>query len=316
MSEVGKIMMRVICIAEVVAGAGVLLLSICRYYRSLVRFREHAHQARTFSRATFGLCMALMLFFLAGYLGLAVVYLWRDSITPPDFLIANVFLFGAVFVYVVISVQDQMGEDINHKTEEIIRTLVNAVEAKDPYTRGHSVHVSNLTGLLYRHLPEELRRQVSQSALMDAAILHDIGKIGIPDSILNKLGRLSPKEMAVIRQHPRLGKQILEQTSFRELGDIILYHHERMDRLGYYRIPAENIPLESRMIAVTDTFSALYSDRVYRPRKSYGEACAVLRGEAGTQLDETLVEIFLSIPLEEINEATDDLFKLEVSLAV
>lgn len=303
--------MKFIGITEVFIGAAILLISIFNYYRLLRQFRDKTHEARTFSHLTYAVCFALMVFFFIGYLALGAVYVFKDGITVSDFLVSNVFFFGSIFVYVVIRVQRQMSQTINTRTDELVRTLVNAVEAKDQYTRGHSVHVANLTELFYRYLPDSIKKQVNHAHLMDAAILHDIGKIGIPDSILNKPGMLSEEEMAVIRQHPRMGKQILEYTSFKDIGDIILYHHERMDNGGYYRIPADQIPIEARIIAITDTFSALYSDRVYRPRKSYAESIGIMRAVEGDQLDKQLTEIFAAIPIEEINDATRDLFRME-----
>lgn len=200
---------------------------------------------------------------------------------------------------------------ISKKTDEMVRTLVNAMEAKDQYTRGHSVHVSNLVEIFYDHLPDRLKKKIDKAHLTDAAILHDIGKIGISDDLLKKPGTLTEEEWAIIRQHPRMGKQILEQTSFKQVGHVILCHHERMDQQGYYRIPQEEIPLESKMIAIVDTFSALFTDRVYRPRKSFEEAVTVLKEVAGTQLDKELVDVFVSIPEQELLMASHDLFSME-----
>ena len=303
--------MQMVCTAGVFMGAVIMLYSIYKYYRSLVVLRGQSYSHKTFSRWTYALCMGLMLFFLAGYVALGVSYLFRQAFGTTELLISAIFFFGAVFVYVVITVQRQMSKTISSKTDEIILSLVNAMEAKDQYTRGHSVHVSHLVELFYAYLPEALKSQVDRNTLRDAAILHDIGKIGISDTILNKPGPLTEEEMAVIRQHPRMGKHILQQTSFSQLGDILLAHHERMDQEGYYRLPAENIPLESRIIAIADTFSALYSDRVYRPRRSFKASMAEINRVAGTQLDANLTAIFTAIPEEEINKTTLDLFKLE-----
>lgn len=95
--------------------------------------------------------------------------------------------------------------------------------------------------------------------------------------------------------HPKEGKKLLEGTLFDDLGDWILYHHERMDGKGYYGLSADDIPLESRIIAVADTFSALRTYRAYRPAKSIDEAVDIIRNAAGTQLDAGIVETFLSL---------------------
>ena len=305
--------MKPIAVIEVLAGATILLVSIVNYYRLLKLFREKTYEHKIFSKLTYGLCFALMASFLVGYIVLGINYRIDDEIEISDLLGVTLFLLGSVFVYVVINVQDQMLKVVRLRTEELIRSLINAVEAKDEYTRGHSVHVSNLTKLFYRYLPDKAKKRINYTYLLDAALLHDVGKIGIPDHILNKPGILSEDELTIVRMHPKLGKQILQQTSFKELGDIILYHHERMDGKGYYRIPASKVPLESRIIAITDMFSALYSDRVYRQRKTFKEAQRILKGVEGTHLDEELTEIFLTIPESEIDEASEGLSGIKKS---
>jgi HD-GYP domain-containing protein (c-di-GMP phosphodiesterase class II) len=139
--------------------------------------------------------------------------------------------------------------------------------------------------------------------LIDAAILHDIGKIGIPDSVLNKSGELTPEERHLIEQHATLGKKILEPTSYQLIGEIVCCHHERIDGKGYSKIPADKIPLESKIIAVADTFSALCTDRVYRPKKSYEEAVQIIKDVAGTQLDAEIVKAFCAIPKKELEDS-------------
>ncbi len=305
--------MKLVCLSGVFLGALIMLLSIVKYYRALVFLRAQSYSSKTFSRWTYLLCMCLMLFFLVGYLALGTVYLSPRVFTQTDLLISTIFFFGAVFVFTVITVQGQMSQAISRKTNEIILGLVNAMEAKDQYTRGHSVHVAKLCELFYRHLPPQLQAQVNQPLLKDAAILHDIGKIGISDAILNKPAALTREEMDAIQQHPRLGKQILQNTSFSQLGEVILAHHERMDQKGYYGMHPDDVPLESRMIAIADTFSALYSDRVYRPRKTYEQAMDILGKAAGSQLDPALVEVFLAIPREEIDAVTGDLFAAQLA---
>ena len=300
-----------LCLYGVFAGAAIMLGAIIKYYMALVKLRDDSYSDHIFSRWTYALCFVLMIFFLIGYLMLGSTYLGRYTFGNSDLLISSIFFFGAVFVYVVITVQGQMSRAISIQADEIIKTLVNTMEAKDQYTRGHSVHVANIAALFFRYLPDELRKKVNPAHLADAAILHDIGKIGISDAILNKPGPLTEDEMAVVRTHPRMGKEILSQTSFADLGDVILAHHERIDQKGYYRLPPAQVPLESKMIAISDTFSALYSDRVYRPRRSYDESMAEIRRVAGTQLDIGLVDIFTTITENEMNTATLDLFSME-----
>jgi HD-GYP domain-containing protein (c-di-GMP phosphodiesterase class II) len=236
-----------------------------------------------------------MLFFLMGYITIDVIFIIANTISTTNLIIALEFFFGSVFVYTMVITIRRMSATISKKTDEIIKTLVNAVEAKDKYTQGHSVHVANVSELIYNYLPDKIKKSISKFRLMDAAILHDIGKIGIPDIILNKPDKLTLEERNLIEQHTIFGKNILEHTSYHLLGEIICYHHERIDGKGYHKITAEHIPLESKIIAVADTFSALCTDRIYRPKKSYEEAMQIIQEAAGTQLDIEIVKIFCAI---------------------
>ena len=176
----------------------------------------------------------------------------------------------------------------------VVRSLVYAIEAKDIYTRGHSERVSQHC----MNMAEELGlSEEEKRCLLWAAILHDTGKIGIPDSVLNKPGALNEEEFREIKMHPAKGYRILEPLKpvAKSLGGI-LHHHERYSGNGYPSgLKGEEIPLQARMIAVADTYDAVTSDRSYRPRKTHEEAIAILREIAGTQLDPHLVQAFLGI---------------------
>jgi HD-GYP domain-containing protein (c-di-GMP phosphodiesterase class II) len=132
------------------------------------------------------------------------------------------------------------------------------------------------------------------------ALFHDIGKIGIPTSILLKPGPLSPEERAIIEMHPELGERILEPIErLAEVRTIVRSCHERWDGAGYPDGKAgEEIPHEARIILVCDAFHAMTTDRPYRKRLSCEEACKRLREGAGTQFDPNVVDIFLELPLE------------------
>jgi HD-GYP domain-containing protein (c-di-GMP phosphodiesterase class II) len=160
--------------------------------------------------------------------------------------------------------------------------------------------VAFISGLIYNYLPEKIKRRINKSRLMDAAILHDIGKIGIPDNILNKPDKLTQEERHVVKQHAIVGKNILNNTSYQQIGEIISCHHERVDGNGYFNKTSDHIPLESKIIAVADTFSALCTDRVYRPKKSFNEAVQIIQEVSGTQLDLEIVKVFCSIPQEKL----------------
>ena len=276
-----------------------MLYSIITFLKSLVSFKVQANEQKLFADWIYTVCMILMLFFFVCYIAVDIIFLVADTVTMTNLLIAFVFVFGAVFVYTMIIMLKRMSTTISEKTGEIIKALVNAVEAKDQYTQGHSVHVANVTKLIYEHLPERLKNKINKARLMDAAILHDIGKIGIPDSVLNKPGKLTPEERLMIEQHPKLGKKILEPTSYQLIGEIVYCHHERIDGKGYFNVSLDKIPLESRIISVADTFSALCTDRIYRKKKSYEKAVQIIKDAAGTQLDEEIVEVFCTIPKAE-----------------
>ena len=167
---------------------------------------------------------------------------------------------------------------------DVIVALVGAVEAKDPYTRGHTQRVAALSVLIGQELrlsPERLR------VLGQAAMLHDVGKIGVPDSILNKPGGLTDEEFAVIKDHPARGHAIIKgvRSLHQEIGGV-RHHHERLDGSGYPDgLAGEAIPLEARIIAVADVFDALTSSRSYRDAWPRDRALAVIDAEAGTKLD-------------------------------
>jgi HD-GYP domain-containing protein (c-di-GMP phosphodiesterase class II) len=167
---------------------------------------------------------------------------------------------------------------------DVIVALVEAVEAKDPYTRGHTQRVAELSVLIGQNLglsPDQLR------TLNQAAMLHDIGKISVPDSILNKPGKLTDAEFSIVKEHPVRGYRIIQNVrSLQPEFAGVLYHHERLDGSGYPdQLRGNAIPLDARIIAVADVFDALTSARPYRGPMTVDLAFEILDGEAGTKLD-------------------------------
>lgn len=167
---------------------------------------------------------------------------------------------------------------------EILEALLAAVDAKDAYTRTHSIRVAGFADAVAR------RMGVSGSQrriLRTASLLHDIGKIGIPDRILNKPGRLTADEFNVIKTHPQLAVEILQP--FRALRDhrrIILHHHERFDGAGYPAgLHGHAIPMGSRILAVLDAIDTMISERNYKPAMSVAEARAEVVAQSGKQFD-------------------------------
>lgn len=177
-----------------------------------------------------------------------------------------------------------------------IGALASAVDAKDPYTYGHSSAVTEYALAAGKALG------LSAGELEDlriAALLHDIGKIGIDSAILNKPGRLEPDEYVMIQRHPDIAANILSSLDFlKDVVPYVQYHHERWDGSGYPTgMAGASIPLGARIISVADAFDAMTSERPYRPGMSYGEAIEELKACAGSQFDADVVEAFVqSVP--------------------
>ena len=178
--------------------------------------------------------------------------------------------------------------------ENTIMALAAAIEAKDPYTEGHVDRVSGYAVTLGKEVgfaPPELR------LLREGAILHDVGKIGVRESILLKRGPLSEDEFVQLKAHPVLGENICRPLQRGKLIlQVIRHHHERYDGNGYPDgLAGENIPLAARVMAIVDAYDALSSDRPYRVRLSRGDAIQVLKDETGKQFDPRLARAFMSL---------------------
>ena len=176
--------------------------------------------------------------------------------------------------------------------EQVIYALAAAVEAKDPYTERHTYRVAETARRLGARLglPEDELERIYRGG-----IVHDIGKIGVPDYILLKPGPLDIEEMVAMRAHPVIGEGIIAPLrSGTDIVSIVRHHHERVDGTGYPdRLRGDDIPLAARIVAVCDAFDALVNDRPYRLRLSAEEAVAILRAGAGRQWDSELVEAFI-----------------------
>lgn len=208
-------------------------------------------------------------------------------------------------------------QDINQKLETTYSELKNAyrgtveslrlaVDAKDSYTRGHSDRVSYYSVLIGKKLglqEEEL------NILKDGGLFHDIGKIGIPDAILQKPGKLTDEEYDDIKNHPSIGSKIIAPAKiFENILPIVKHHHERYDGRGYPGcLKGNDIPLYARIAAVADTFDAMTSDRSYRPRFTLFKALEELENVKGTQLDPMIVDAFILAIKENKEQIEKDL---------
>ncbi len=181
---------------------------------------------------------------------------------------------------------------------EMTQALVGAIDAKDSYTSEHSNRAKKYAGEIAKEisLPQKIKETIEY-----AAIMHDIGKIGIPDDILLKKSKLTPEEIKVIRQHPSIGYNIISPIRFlSSVAPMILYHHEWFNGAGYPEgLTKEEIPLGARIIAVIDAYDAMTSDRPYRKALPVKDAVEQLRQGAGKQFDPKIVEIFVKILKEE-----------------
>ena len=178
---------------------------------------------------------------------------------------------------------------------EMVTSLAGAIDAKDPYTKGHSTSVSRYSEALARaiNLPEDEVQRIKLGAL-----LHDVGKIGIPENVLKKPTHLSDDEWQIMKQHPTIGaeKVLAPNEALRDLIPMVKYHHEHIDGSGYpEKLKGDEIPLSARIVSVADAYHALISDRPYRKGLGVEKACEILKSGAGTQWDTDLVRHFISI---------------------
>lgn len=239
-----------------------------------------------------GSVLAAPLFSTRGRLGAAVLVRLPGR---GGFSLADMNLLSVFCAHAASRLENlRLNNHIEAGNRDIVLSYARAVEAKDVYTRGHSERVSRLAvelgerlGLCGRDL----------SMLADAALLHDIGKIGAPDSILNKEGPLTEEERAVMRRHPEIGRDILSQIDhFEEIGAVVAAHHERYDGLGYpLGLSGDDIPFMARIVGVVDVFEALTSTRSYRSAGSVETALGMLERGAGLQWDPRIVSVFAAM---------------------
>ena len=192
------------------------------------------------------------------------------------------------------AVAEERREKVEQMSIRMIQAFATTLDAKDAYTNGHASRVAQYAAALAKKLGWDAERIES---LKSAAILHDIGKISVPDRVLNKTGRLSDEEFGMIKAHTHVGSDILEKTGLFDFAqDVARHHHERYDGTGYPdRLSGENISCEARIVGIADAFDAMSSKRVYRPALPLPSIKDELIKGKGTQFDPTFADIFIEM---------------------
>ena len=218
---------------------------------------------------------------------------WDD-----DFLnrVGELVALAMEHAHILGDVRDN-NEELTARYNAMIEGLSRSLELRDLETEGHTRRVSELTMQLVKHMKIPTNRW---DAIRQGALLHDIGKLGIPDAILLKPGSLTLREMKVMQQHVIYGYNILSPViDDRNTLDIALYHHEHWDGTGYpHGLRGEQIPLVARMFAIVDVYDALTSDRPYRTAWSRSQVVEYLKGQSGLYFDPQVVKLFLEIITE------------------
>lgn len=186
----------------------------------------------------------------------------------------------------------------------IVHALSSAIDAKDPYTQGHSERVAMLghdLALALGYTPEQAER------VRLCGILHDVGKIGVPERILCKDGRLTDEEFDAIKRHPAIGATMIEGLpTLKDIIPGVLHHHERWDGRGYPgNLEGENIPEIGRILAIADTFDAMSSNRAYRAARPRDEVLAEIRRCSGSQFDPSMTDAFIALDFTQYDEAVE-----------
>lgn len=306
-------------------GGIVMIVNILKYQNVFNFSRELFNSNNSFITHLYNSHRLLMVIFLAGYTIVCVCFL-NDCDITSGFFSGLIFFLGSVFVYIGILLQSHMINAIKFrqlklikKNEQLLQTqdvtifaLAYQAELRDHETGRHLERTSRYVKLLADDLSktEKYRMYMSPDYICDmvkAAPLHDIGKVGVPDAILQKPGKLSPEEFDVIKQHCELGTKVLQeaesklefQSFFSVAIRLVKSHHEKWDGSGYPQgLRGEEIPLSARIMALADVYDALRSERCYKKALSHEETTNIILQGKGSHFDPDVVDAFLRVDQE------------------
>jgi HD-GYP domain-containing protein (c-di-GMP phosphodiesterase class II) len=235
-----------------------------------------------------------------------------NPLAKPDFDTTDIKLFDSVANQCMVFIENnRLFDELKELFIGCLKALTNSIDAKDQYTRGHSERVAFISRWIAEHLGRV--RQVPPKLVHHvylAGLLHDIGKIGIGESVLKKDGRLTDDEYAAIQSHPRIGASIL--SGIHQMEDIVpgvLGHHERMDGKGYPQgLKGEEISIIAKIVSLADAFDAMTSKRVYRKAMNIQKALDIIEDGMGTQFDEEIARVFLDSDIQKLWNIIQDGF--------
>ena len=286
---------------------------------ALYQSRKTSHHIPPALRKRWAVLEGLIPFFLVGY-AVEIMVRVKLGLGPADYMVGSVYLGGAVFVFMIMRMSRlamrqikldesriaKMNEELAAAYESTIEGWGRALELRDKETEGHTQRVTIMTMALataFPFSPEELRY------IKFGSLLHDIGKMAVPDLILLKDGPLTPEEKAVMRLHPEYARDMLSGIEFlRPAMDIPYCHHECWDGSGYPRgLKGEAIPLAARIFAVADVWDALSYERRYHEAWDTALVCDHIRAGAGSRFDPQVVDKFLGLDLCRIDRLVEAL---------
>ena len=243
-----------------------------------------------------------------------IIIIKKKTFYEETWFYALLIILGIIFMLAIFQLYLRHKTKIFQKKEaqqealirEIVSAFAKTIDMKDKYTNGHSGRVAQYTALLARELGYD---EETVEKYYNIAMLHDIGKIGIPPEVLNKPGKLTDEEYQIIKSHSALGYDALKEISIMpELATGAGCHHERPDGKGYPNgLKGDEIPRVAQIIAVADTFDAMYSNRPYRNRMNFEKAVSIIKDVSGTQLTSDVVDAFLRLVDKGYFRAPDDL---------